>query len=100
MEYGYGLLSNPNGSYMTTAPYAAGDQHPEQHLANRVANYWRVSRRRLGVDFRADASAEGTFLSNITPQHMLIVNKTKMHPVAISRDWRNDIVRMSMLEMP
>lgn len=104
MEYGYGLLSNPNGSYMTTAPYAAGDQHPEQHLANRVANYWRVSRRRLGVDFRADASAAGTFFSNINPQHMLTFNEngnvTKMHPVAISRDWRNDIIRMSMLEMP
>ena len=104
MEYGYGLLSNPDGSYMATAPYAAGGQHPEQHLANRVANYWRVSRRRLGVDFRADAKTEdtaaGTFFSNITPQHMLIVNRTKMHPVAISRDWRNDIVRMSMLEMP
>jgi hypothetical protein len=90
---------------MATAPYAGNrKQHPEQHLADRVANYWRVSRRRLGVDFSADAKTEdtaaGTFFSNITPQHMLRVNDTKMHPVAISRDWRNDIVRMSMLEMP
>jgi hypothetical protein len=31
---------------------------------------------------------------------MLIINDTKMHPVAISREWRDDVVRMTLLEMP
>jgi hypothetical protein len=103
MEYGYGLLMNADGSFMETAPYAAGGQHPEQHLANRVANYWSTSRRRIGGDFRADvrtAGTSGSYISDVTPQHMLTINGTKFHPVAISRNWRDDVVRLSLLEMP
>lgn len=103
MEYGYGLLMNADGSFMETAPYTAGGQHPEQHLANRVANYWSTSRRRIGGDFRADvrtAGTSGSYISDVTPQHMLTINGTKFHPVAISRNWRDDVVRLSLLEMP
>jgi hypothetical protein len=100
MEYGYGLLMNANGSFMQTAPYTDGNEHPEQHLANRVANYWAVSRRRMCVDVRSNATAETTPFSDVTPQYMLIINDTKMHPVAISREWRDDVVRMTLLEMP
>jgi hypothetical protein len=103
MEYGYGLLMNADGSFMETAPYTAGGQHPEQHLANRVANYWATSRRRIGGDFRADvrtAGTSGSYISDVTPQHMLTINGTKFHPVAISRNWRDDVVRLSLLEMP
>jgi hypothetical protein len=103
MEYGHGLLMNADGSFMETAPYTAGGQHPEQHLANRVANYWATSRRRIGGDFRADvrtAGTSGSYISDVTPQHMLTINGTKFHPVAISRNWRDDVVRLSLLEMP
>ena len=103
MEYGYGLLMNSDGSFMATAPYAAGNEHPEQHLANRVANYWARSRRRIGGDFRADVHTNGNsgpIFSNITPQYKLTINGTTCHPVAISRDWRDDVVRLSLLEMP
>ena len=94
MEYGYGLLMNADGTFMESAPYAAGDQHPEQHLANRVANYWAVSRRRLGGDFRANTIAD------ISPQYKVTINGTTCHPVAISHDWREDVVKLSLLEMP
>ena len=103
MEYGYGLLMNADGSFMATAPYAGGNEHPEQHLANRVANYWARSRRRLGGDFRAYVHTNGNsgpIFSNITPQYKLTINGTTCHPVAISRDWRDDVVRLSLLEMP
>lgn len=103
MEYGYGLLMNADGSFMATAPYAGGNEHPEQHLANRVANYWARSRRRLGGDFRAYVHTNGNsgpMFSNITPQYKLTINGTTCHPVAISRDWRDDVVRLSLLEMP
>lgn len=94
MEYGYGLLMNADGSFMATAPYAAGNEHPEQHLANRVANYWAVSRRRLGGDFRANTIAD------ISPQYKVTINGTTCHPVAVSHDWRDDVVKLSLLEMP
>ena len=31
---------------------------------------------------------------------MLTIDGTKMHPVAISLEWRDDVVILSMLEMP
>ena len=96
MEYGYGLVMNANGSFMEKAQYGgvANSQHPEQHLANRVANYWAVSRRKIIGNFRANTIPE------ITPQYKVTVDSTQLHPVAISREWRDDIVTLSLLEMP
>lgn len=94
MEYGYGLLMNSDGTFMETAPYAASDQHPEQQLANRVTNYWAVSRRRLGCDFRKNTIAQ------VTPQYKVTIDGTTFHPTAISHDWRNEVVTLSLLEMP
>lgn len=104
MKYGYGLLINTDGTFMKKAQYNGVDnaEYPEQHLANRVASYWSVSRRRMGVELRANARTVTyqTLMSSITPRHLLTVNGTKMHPVAISREWRDDVVILSMLEMP
>lgn len=94
MEYGYGLLMNADGSFMSTAPYNGVSQHPEQHLASRVANYWAYSRRRIGADFRANT------IPDVTPQYKITLDSTPMHPVAIARDWGNDVVRLTLLEMP
>ena len=94
MEYGYGLLMNADGSFMATAPYNGAAQHPEQHLANRVANFWAVSRRRIGADFRV-----GT-VPDVSPRYKVTVDNTVCHPVAIARDWRDDVVRLTLLQMP
>ena len=96
MEYGYGLIMNANGSFMEKAQYGGVDnsQHPEQHLANRVATYWASSRRKIIADFRTNTIPE------VSPQYKLTIDGTQLHPIAISRDWRNDVVRLSMLEMP
>ena len=51
MLFGYGVVIEPNGAYMTDFYYSSELQGtPEQHFANRVANYWRKSRRRLKLD--------------------------------------------------
>ena len=103
MKYGYGLLINTDGTFMKKAQYngVANAEYPEQHLANRVASYWSVSRRRMGVELRANTrTTNGTLMSSITPRHLLTIDGTKMHPVAISREWRDDVVILSMLEMP
>ena len=103
MVYGYGLLINSDGTFMKKAQYngVANAEYPEQHLANCVASYWSVSRRRMGVELRANTrTTNSTLISSITPRYMLTIDGTKMHPVAISREWRDDVVILSMLEMP
>jgi hypothetical protein len=81
MKYGYGLLINTDGTFMKKAQYngAPNAEYPEQHLANRVASYWSVSRRRMGVELRANTrTTNGILMSSITPRHLLTIDGTKM----------------------
>ena len=101
MEYGYGLLINPDGTFMENARYGhdLSDpalhnkvEYPEQHLANRVAAYWAQSKRQVGVELRTDAIAA------ITPRHRLTLDGTIFNPTAISRNWRDDVTILTLLE--
>ena len=65
---------------------------PEQHLANRVAAYWAQSKRQVGVELRTDAIAA------ITPRHRLTLDGTIFNPTAISRNWRDDVTILTLLE--
>ena len=101
MEYGYGLLINPDGTFMEDARYGhdLSDpalhnkmEYPEQHLANRVAAYWSQSKRQITTELRTDAIAA------ITPRHRLTLDGTIFNPTAISRNWRDDVTILTLLE--
>ena len=101
MEYGYGLLINPDGTFMEDARYGhdLSDpalhnkvEYPEQHLANRVAAYWAQSKRQITTELRTDAIAA------ITPRHRLTLDSTIFNPTAISRNWRDDVTILTLLE--
>lgn len=101
MEYGYGLLMNPGGSFMSKAQYAgvADSQYPEQHLANRVASYWDGSKRRIDAELQSQATAEGTTIGAISPRHKVTIGGiTAGVPVAISHDWRDDVTMLTVIE--
>ena len=42
---GYGIVLNPNGDYFPGLIYEQDVEHPEQHVCNRVTNYWATSKR-------------------------------------------------------
>ena len=96
LEYGYGLLMNANNSFMETAPYGNNNEHPEQHLANRVIDYWQTSRRMITTELISNAIAE------VTPQNYVTLQNIAGHfcPLAISHQWRDDITILTLLEMP
>ena len=103
MEYGYGLLMNADGTFMASAPYAAGTsgQRPEQHLANRVAAYWNLSRRRIKTELQSQITINNVAILNaITPGVLLSLDGTTGHPIAISHDWHDDVTKVTMLEVP
>ena len=95
MNYGYGILINPDGTFMTNYDYGhTGTMTvPEQHLADRVTTFWATSRRRMALDLRSE------MIGDITPKNMLIVDATKGHPIAISHDWHDDVTRVTLLDM-
>ena len=96
MNYGYGILINPDGTFMTNYDYGnTGTMTvPEQHLADRVTAYWQQSRRRLALSLRTE------LVTDITPKNLMLMDGTTAHPIAISHDWRDDVTRVTLLEMP
>ena len=104
MEFGYGLLMNADGSFVATLPYGNQQEHPEQHLSNRVANYWATSKRRIAAELLSNVaqSVEGggnVTIGNILPSNKVTVNGSTFVPAAIGRDWRDDVVRISLMEI-
>ena len=92
---GYGLLMNPDGSYLSNMVFAgsATAKHPEQHLADRVTNFWQTSRRRLEVELRRD------LIADITPRHKVTIDWMTGYPIAISHEWRDDVTQVTILQL-
>ena len=95
MLFGYGVIMNANGSYFKGFQYVEHGSlvYPEQHLANRVVNYWQEARRRFEVELRSNTIAD------ITPKHKTTIDGTTGYPIAISHDWRDDITKLTILEL-
>jgi hypothetical protein len=98
MEYGYGLLMNTDGSFMATVPYGNSSEQPEQHLANRVASYWNGTKHRIDAELQSQATASGTAINDISPRHKVTIGGVTGDPVAISHDWRDDVVTLTVIE--
>lgn len=94
MAFGYGVIINADGSYMWHALYNGLEEYPEQHLANRIVNYWKQARRRLCIELRANA------VQHITPEYMVTIDHSHCHPIAISHKWCDEILKLTMLEIP
>jgi hypothetical protein len=94
MEPAFGVIINQDNSYMRELSYNGGTPiRPEQHLANRVVNYWQTSKRRLAVDVRTNTIAD------ITPQYKVTLDGTTGYPIAITRDYWNDITTLTIIEL-
>lgn len=98
MEYGYGLLLNADGNIIQTVQYggsATNQQHPEQHLANRVANYWATAKRKIDTELLVNN------VGDVMPHTKVSVTGESgiFTPIAISRNWRDDVLKLSLLQL-
>ncbi|MBR3330122.1 MAG: hypothetical protein IKG25_02765 [Mogibacterium sp.] len=99
LEYGYGLLIDGSGNIVATVGYNGTNEHPEQHLANRVANYWNVAKRKMDLEVRSNALAGSFLLGDITPYEKVSVESITFHAISIGRNWRDDITTLSLLQI-
>ena len=91
--YGFGLLVEASGfRYVSSLNYGNLIARPEQHLANRVVNYWASAKRKLTIEV-------DSVLINVTPQNKVSIDNTTTYPIAISHDWRDDITKLVLLEI-
>jgi hypothetical protein len=95
MKFGFGLVMNPNYWYMATAYYGESLQHPEQHLADRIVNYWAAAKRLLTVDLRTEVVEQS---APITPLSHLVLGQTHFRTLAISHQWRDDVTTLKMIQ--
>lgn len=93
MGYGFGVLINPDGTYMGGASYDGVVQYPEQHLADRVTAYWALSKRRMQLELRSD------LLGAVLPDQTMTVDGTYLYPIAVGHEWRDDITRLTLLQL-
>lgn len=98
LEFGHGLVMEPTGGFMEKARYDQTDtnmQHPEQHLANRVVNFMSTSKRMVKTELRSNAGNVGA----VSAQKKVTFFGDSMYPIAIGRDWRDDVTKLTMMEM-
>lgn len=93
-DFGFGLVFKTDNRPMSTASYASGDQEPEQHQANRVAAYWASTRRMIRANLRSEK------VPIISPGMFLTMDGTRCYPLSISHEWRDDIINVSLIEIP
>jgi len=95
MEYGYGLLLDVAGNILSKVSYAGTLAHPEQHLADRVASYYANAKRKI------DAELQANKVGDVTPQAFVSVSGEAgtFIPIAISRNWRDDVLKLSLLQL-
>jgi hypothetical protein len=92
-KFCYGEIFNPDGTLITSVPYGLYSYRPEQHLADRVTNFWQTSRRRLAVELRRD------LIAGITPRHKVTIDGMTGYPISISREWRDDVTQLTILQL-
>ena len=97
MNFGYGVLLNPDGTRMGPLSHNGSStlQYHEQHVADRVTNYWATAKRRLAVELRSN----GTNVNSVTPEKKVTFDGSTLFPIAFGRDWRDDVTKLTLLEL-
>ena len=98
-EPNYGIVLSASGGYLSTLPYNGSDEHPEQHFVNRVTSYWSTSKRKIDANLLTHDGSAATNAAAVTPKHMVEIDGTTMHPIAISHKWWDDEVDMTLMEI-
>ena len=95
MKFGFGLVMNPSYDYMATAYYGEALQHPEQHLADRIVNFWAAAKRLVTADLQTQMVEQS---APITPLSHLVLGQTHFRTLAISHQWRDDVTTVKMIQ--
>ena len=95
MKFGFGLVMEPNYSYMEEATYGTQSDHPEQHFADRIANFWSSAKRVITADLQTNAVEQTDML---TPRSHLVLGALHYRTLAISHQWRDDVTTIKMIQ--
>ena len=58
-----------------------------------MTTYWAAAKRKLEVELKTNAITEPT------PQNRVRLDSTTGYPIAIGREWRDDVTKLTILEL-
>ena len=95
---GNNIIMDDNLGYVSEIGYTSSDggdsDHPEQHLADRIANFHR--RPRTMLELELDTADVG----NVAPDYKVQdYNDRTFYPLSISREWRECITKLKLIEL-
>lgn len=94
MKYGFGLLLDTDGTFLGQVTFGSGSMYPEQHLINRVTAYWATTKRKLYVEVQSQYADD-----YLSPDYKLTLDSITYYPVSVCHNWRDDITRITMLQL-
>lgn len=97
MDFGYGVILNPDGTRMGALSHngSSTPQYHEQHVADRVTNYWATAKRRVAIELLSNAGNVGI----VSPETKVSFDNSTLFPIAFGHDWRDDISILTLLEL-
>ena len=93
-QYAENVIFNEDGTYCQQMTIGGVAQHPEQHLVNRMAAWGAQTHDVLSFETTPNDGA-GT----ITPMHVVQSGGKTYSSISISRDWRDDVMKIKYIEM-
>jgi hypothetical protein len=95
--FGLGIIMSMSGTYADSIEYqyktTGGVEHPEQHLARRMADYLSTIRVKTVADLRTDAVT-------VNPRTMVeTAGAGTSYPLSISHRWRDDVTTVVLVEI-
>lgn len=96
IKFGFGAVLNEDFSYYhpDIIDGIMTGYSPEQHLADRIINYWQISRRKIDCDLLADK------IIMLTPLVVGTIDGTRVYPLSVSHNWRDEVERVVFIELP
>ena len=95
-NFGNGLLLNENNTYcdglLYTYSNAGGYEKPEEHLLERIINHGKNVKKKESVEFRTGQ------VDGLSPTMWLNTVNMSGYPISISREWRDDITKVLIIE--
>jgi hypothetical protein len=95
--FGLGIIITTSGTYADSIVYSykasGGMERPEEHLVRRMADYLSTTHVKTLADLRTDAVT-------VNPYTMVeSAGADTSYPLSISRNWRDDVTTVVMVEV-
>lgn len=90
-KYGIAVVMNGNYTKLRTMQYGNANEHPEKHLADRIAGYYSSNARKLSFSV-------GSHVAPLGIADTVEVKYDDYMPISIGHEWRDETMHVTLME--